>query len=193
MKNRFMNPHLRSIASAALSLILLASLIPGASAAAPVDHWVGTWAAAPFAQSNEKLMLGNTDITLRQIVHVSRGGSRVRIVLTNEFGTDPLTISAAHVALSVGGAEIKLASASALTFSGHNSITIPAGAMAISDPVDLKLPPLSDLAVSIFLPAQTIHTISYHGFARRPTTSQRATLSAKRRSPIQSSSPHGRS
>ena len=104
-------------------------------------------------------------MTLRQIVHVSLGGSRVRIVLSNEFGLDPLTIGAAHVALSAGGNEIALSSANALTFGGQTSIKIPPGAVAVSDPADLKLPALANLAVSLFLPAQPMRQRTFHWFA----------------------------
>ena len=150
-----------------VSLAVAFSFALPAHAAAQQDHWVGTWATAPFAAPNKDGGLGSQDVTLRQIVHTSLGGSRVRIVLSNEFGTDPLTIGAAHVALSAGpkSSEITLGSANALTFSGKPSITIPAGAIAVSDPADLKLPALADLAVSLFLPAQAIHTLSQHGFA----------------------------
>jgi lysophospholipase L1-like esterase len=133
--------------------------------AAPPPHWVGTWATAPFAASNTSGQFGATDMTLRQIVHVSLGGDRVRILLSNEFGSDPLTIGAAHIALSEGGAEIKLASANALTFGGRNSITIPPGAMAVSDPADLKLPALTDVAVSLFIPAQPMRQLTRHEYA----------------------------
>jgi lysophospholipase L1-like esterase len=129
------------------------------------EHWVGTWATAPYAAANTDGTFGTTDITLRQIVHVSLGGSRVRIVLSNEFGVDPLTIGAAHIALAEKGGEIALPSANALTFSGNPSITIPPGAAAVSDPADLKLPALSDLAVSLFLPAQPMRQRTFHNFA----------------------------
>ena len=156
--------------SAARRLLLCAllSLGPLASARAATpqpDHWVGTWATAPYAIPNADATFGTSDMTLRQIVHVSLGGSRVRIVLSNEFGLGPLTIGAAHIALSAGGSEIALASANALTFSGKSSITIPPGAVALSDPADLKLPALSNLAVSIFLPAQSMQQLTAHNFA----------------------------
>ena len=151
-----------------LLLCALLSLGPLASARAASpqpDHWVGTWATAPYAIPNADATFGTSDMTLRQIVHVSLGGSRVRIVLSNEFGLEPLTIGAAHIALSAGGSEIALASANALTFSGKSSITIPPGAVALSDPADLKLPALSNLAVSIFLPAQSMQQLTAHNFA----------------------------
>ena len=156
--------------SAALRRLLSVMFLPIAFAQAraatpPQEHWVGTWATAPYAASNADGTFGAADTTLRQIVHVSLGGSRVRIVLSNEFGVDPLTIGAAHVAVSEGGSAIALMSANALTFGGQASIKIPPGAVAVSDPADLKLPPLSDLAVSIFLPAQTVRQRSFHNFA----------------------------
>jgi len=149
------------------ALALMLSFAQARAAAQPPqsDHWVGTWAEAPYAAANTDGTFGATDVTLRQIVHVSLGGSRVRIVLSNEFGLDPLTIGAAHIARAEKAGEIELMTANALTFSGQPSITIPPGAVAVSDPADLKLPALSDLAVSIFLPAQPMRQRTFHNFA----------------------------
>ena len=108
---------------------------------------------------------GSADTTLREIVHVSLGGPMVRVIFTNEFGTEPLTIGAAHVAVSQGASTINLVSASSLTFGGHTSVIIPPGALAVSDPATLNLPAQSDLAISFFLPAQTISQLSQHGSA----------------------------
>jgi lysophospholipase L1-like esterase len=93
--------------------------------------------------------------TLRQIVHVSLGGTRVRVVLTNSFGTAPLAIGAAHVALRDKDAAIVPQSDRPLTFSGSPTTTIPAGAMIVSDPVTLSVPALADLAIDIYLPEDT--------------------------------------
>lgn len=133
-----------------------------ASAAPQSDHWVGTWAAAPVALPNPANKLASADTTLREIVHVSLGGPAVRVILTNEFGLDSLTIGAADIALSTGGSDINPDASSALTFNGRPSITIPPGALAVSDPVNLKLPASSNVAVSIFIPAQTIRQITQH-------------------------------
>ena len=108
---------------------------------------------------------GTDDTTLREIVHASIGGQMVRVVFTNEFGTDPLTIGSAHVAVSQGGSTVNLVSAAGLTFGGRTMVTIPPGALVVSDPADVKLPAGSDLAISLFLPAQTIHELSQHGGA----------------------------
>jgi lysophospholipase L1-like esterase len=42
-----------------------------------------------------------------------------------------------------------------LTFGGIPSITIPPGALVVSDPVELNVPELSDIAVSLFVPGNT--------------------------------------
>ncbi len=80
------------------------------------------------------------DTTLREIVHISLGGSTARVVLSNEFGLDPLTIGAAGIALSGNDGSIVPSSSSALTFGGRPSATIPPGALVVSDPVAIKLP-----------------------------------------------------
>ena len=95
------------------------------------------------------------DQTVRQIAHVSIGGSRVRIVLSNEYGTRPLTIGAAHIAVAGAGSSIVAGSDRPLTFGGRTSFTIPPGAPAVSDPVDLSVPALGNVAVSLYLPEIT--------------------------------------
>jgi lysophospholipase L1-like esterase len=106
---------------------------------------------------------GAADTTVREIVHLSIGGPQVRVVFTNEFGTDPLTIGAAHVAVSQGGSTLNLASAAGLTFGGRTQIIIPPGALVVSDPADVSVPAGADLAISFFLPAQPIHQLSERG------------------------------
>jgi len=93
--------------------------------------------------------------TLREIVHVSLGGDRVRIVLSNAFGTMPLEVGAAHVALREKDAAIQSKSDRPLTFSGSPSTMIAAGAVVVSDPVSLPVPAAADLAIDIYLPGDT--------------------------------------
>jgi lysophospholipase L1-like esterase len=136
-------------------------------------HWVGTWGAGAGGPSLAAKRQPLSNQTLRLIVHTSIGGSRVRIRLSNEMGDTPLTIGAAHIALRANGADIDAATDRPLTFSGSTSITIPPGAPVLSDPVDLKLPPQSDLAVSVYLPGQvgvaTVHaTASQANYVSQP-------------------------
>ena len=147
------------------ALMILASLLlayPATSALA-ADHWVGTWATAPVAATNADRFAEDT--TLREIVHVSLGGRSVRVVLSNAFGTDDLKIGAVSVALSAGGGAVTPQSSAAALFHGQTAVVIPAGGEVVSDPVALNLPALSDLAVTIFLPGQTVKTATIHSFA----------------------------
>src|SRR5205823_2633854 len=109
----------------------------------------GGRAGAPPAPINFK------NQTLREIVHVSLGGDRVRVVLSNAFGTLPLEVGAAHVALRDKDAAIKAGSDRPLTFGGNAATMIAAGAVVVSDPVNLTIPAASDLAVDIYLPGDT--------------------------------------
>ncbi len=146
-------------------LLLLCSISTFAIAA---DHWVGTWATSPMAAKNPtaKFGAGGTDgTTLREIVHISLGGPSVRAIFTNEFGLDPLTIGAAQIALSTEASAITPATALPLTFNGKASITIPPGALIVSDPVALKVAPGANLAVSLFLPDQPVSQLTLHPFA----------------------------
>jgi lysophospholipase L1-like esterase len=122
--------------------------------------WVGTWATAP-----QPFMPGSLETyrneTLRLIVHVSEGGPKVRIRISNVYGDKPLAIGAAHIARRTMGADIDPMSDRPLMFHGQPTASIPAHGMLISDPVDLDVPVLSDLAISLFLPAPVDATTSH--------------------------------
>jgi lysophospholipase L1-like esterase len=166
------------LASLLAMCVLAVPALSHAAKALP-DHWVGTWATAPMSANNRPDGPGTTDMTLRQIVHVSLGGAYTRVVLTNEFGTEPLQIGGVHVALSAGGSGIRLASANAVTFGGSPTITIPAGALAVSDGFSMTVPGGADVAVSIFVPAQTITKLSQHGFANTTSFSAEGNVVGK--------------
>ena len=95
------------------------------------------------------------DQTVRQIARISVGGDQLRVVISNEFGTRPVTIGSASVALSAGGSAVDPATVKQLTFGGNSSAVIPPGAPLVSDPVDLSVKPLSSVAVSFYLPKRT--------------------------------------
>src|SRR5215470_2495744 len=125
--------------------------------------WIGTWATAPQPFLPGALQSYRNQ-TLRLIVHTSVGGKKVRIKISNTYGDKPLLISAAHIARRTSSADIDPASDRALTFQKNPSVTIATDALAVSDPVELEVPALSDLAISIFLPqpteAKTIHALA---------------------------------
>src|SRR5262245_24118421 len=90
--------------------------------------------------------------TLRQIVRTSVGGSRVRIVLSNAFGTAPIEIGAGNVALRDQESSLVTSSVKPLTVAGATTFTVLAGATLVTDPVDLAVPPMSDLVIDLYVP-----------------------------------------
>ncbi|HUO23520.1 MAG TPA: SGNH/GDSL hydrolase family protein [Caulobacteraceae bacterium] len=122
----------------------------GFAEAQTTKSWIGSWAAAPYAVGRGEPFAGRT---LRQVVRLSAGGSQVRLRLSNEFGSSPLTVGAAHVALADADGAVLPGTDRTVTFSGAESAVIGPGAPLISDPVDLAALPLARLVISLFLPA----------------------------------------
>jgi lysophospholipase L1-like esterase len=116
--------------------------------------WIDTWSASPqpvwepdfFAPVGIPRTLRNQ--TIRQVARVSLGGNRVRVEFSNEYGEHPLVIGAARVGLAAEGG------------------AVPPGAPVWSDPVDLAVPALGSVAVSLFLPEVTPAT-TWHNDARQ--------------------------
>ncbi|MBW4038965.1 MAG: SGNH/GDSL hydrolase family protein [Acidobacteria bacterium] len=144
--------------------VLTLTTLANPSAAQSPDHWIGTWGAAPIAKVNKNNDFSQ-DTTLRQTVHISLGGTPVRVTFTNELGTEPLTIGGANIAVAAAPGVINPKAAYPLTFNGHSAFTIPPGAVAVSDDVALNIPALSNLTITLFLPAQNISTITTHDLA----------------------------
>jgi len=125
--------------------------------------WIGTWSAATEPARPESAQAFRNQ-TARLIVHVSAGGKRVRIRLSNRFGDAPLVVGGAHIARRAAGADTLPGSDRKLAFGGSTSVTIAAGAEATSDPVDLEVPALSDLAVSLYF-AEGARATTAHALA----------------------------
>jgi lysophospholipase L1-like esterase len=130
----------------------------------PSERWIGSWYAAPTARvdttaasngTSGQSLLHFRNQTVRQVAHLTLGGSRLRVVVANTFGTKALRIGAAAVALRDRDAAIVPASSRRLTFAGSAELTVPAGASAASDPVDLAAPDFADLAIDLYLPDDT--------------------------------------
>jgi lysophospholipase L1-like esterase len=90
--------------------------------------------------------------TLREIVHVSAGGSSVRVRLSNIYGKQQVDIGAVHIALRSKDAGIAPQTDRAVTFSGRGAVAIPPDSVVLSDPIQLNVPASADLAISIFVP-----------------------------------------
>jgi lysophospholipase L1-like esterase len=134
------------------------------------EHWVTTWATAqqlaptrlPFGRGEPvqpppvaRVPATLKDQTVRMIAHASLGGRRVRMALSNALEKPTLRVGAAHVALRANGPAIVSATDHPLTFGGRTSTNVPPGTMVVSDPVDLAVPALTDVAVSLYLPEDT--------------------------------------
>ncbi len=141
--------------SGGLILVLAAAVSVQPLLAKPeATKWVGTWASAPLVDAHAKPAEAVlTGATLREVVHVSIGGDTVRVRFTNLYGTGPLLIGAAEIAQTLKGADIVAGTGKALTFHGVPSVSIPAGALVVSDPIPFKFAPLSDVTVSFYLPS----------------------------------------
>src|SRR6266704_3935801 len=161
-------------------LVVLTATLLFVQIAEAQDHWVTTWAAAPQARLQAPLggqrggpappanaaRASFNDQTIRMIVHTSLGGRRARVTLSNAFGNSPLTIGAVHVALRSRESATVAGSDRALAFNGKPGVTIAPGAHVMSDAVDLDVPQLGDLAISIYVPGDsgqlTLHNTGLH-------------------------------
>jgi lysophospholipase L1-like esterase len=131
--------------------------------------WVSTWSASamaptPLASSVQSL----NDQTVRDIVYTSAGGDTVRIRVTNAFGDAPLTVRAATVARQLRGANLDPATPQGLTFGGGPSVVVPKGGSVLSDPVQMPVPALSSLAVSLYVPG-SVTPATYHQYSQTTT------------------------
>ena len=130
------------------------------------ESWVGTWAAAPAPAEG---VAGFNNQTIRLNPRVSIGGERLRVRISNAYGNRPLAIGAATVALRDKGPAIVAGKSRKLTFGGRDSVVIAAGAVAYSDPVDVSVAPLADLAVSFHLPGEVLADFAITGRYARQT------------------------
>ncbi len=149
--------------------LALTGLSVRANAAEKLAHWVGVWAAAPRNLPVPVAEQSRGDVTYRDIVHISPGGHPFRVQLTNEFGVAPLKIGRAHIALSDGKGKIKAGTDHALLFRSLPTVTVPNEAFVLNDPIDIDVPALRDVTVSIFVPAQTIKVMTIHPLGNSTT------------------------
>jgi lysophospholipase L1-like esterase len=142
---------------AVLLLVCAESGFAKSKAAWSSPQWVGSWATSQQIPEPANSINADDlqDATLRQIVHLSIGGTTLRVHLSNAFGTTPLSLTSVHIArpFSTSAAAIDPASDKALTFSGSAEVTIPPGAEYLSDPIVYPVAALSDLAITLHMEA----------------------------------------
>ena len=120
------------------------------------DGWVTSWSASPqVATPGTLAAAGFDDQTVRDIILSSVGGDPIRLELTNVFGASPLRVGHVTVAAAGPGAAVQPGTMHPVTYRGSASFQIPAGGQVLSDPVAMRVGPLQDLAVSVYLPGRT--------------------------------------
>ncbi|GAB2636512.1 SGNH/GDSL hydrolase family protein [Kribbella swartbergensis] len=151
---------MRRLKQLALALTLLAiPLTPTASAQLSPD-WIGSWSVAVTPPGTSGLSAtGVTNTTLRQVAHVSIGGSEIRLRLSNVYGTSPLVVGRVTVTPRAdelaGTPTVQPADLVPVLFGGKPSVTIPVGAEWVSDPVRVAVPDDTDLVISTYFPGPT--------------------------------------
>lgn len=158
-----------------LAAAVVAALLPGAATAHPALGWGATWAASPHAPTDflgpSWGPVGFDNHTVRQVVRVSQGGAALRVRLSNAYGTSPLRIAGATVALAAEGAAVRPGTVRHLGFRGNRSATVPVGGELVSDPAPLPVRPLGRVTVTLYL-AEPTGPATGHAFAS--ATSYRA-------------------
>jgi lysophospholipase L1-like esterase len=143
----------------AVSLTIMAASRPAAAARSGQDGWITSWSASPQVAGPGTLgARGFGNQTVREVIFASAGGDPIRLELTNVFGTTPLHVGHVTVAQADArdpGSAAVLGQVHPVTFGGSPSVVIPAGAQLLSDPVAMRVDPLEDLAVSVYLPDRT--------------------------------------
>lgn len=149
---------MKAVRAATLLFFALLLCVPGNGRKhkpASTPGWVGSWAASQQIPEPRNALAVDAlqDATLRQVVHLSIGGSTLRLRLSNAFGTEPLHFGAVHIARAVSpsSSAIVPGSDTALNFGGAPDVTIPAGADYLSDPIAFPMEPRSNLVVSFYL------------------------------------------
>ncbi|MDJ1133261.1 SGNH/GDSL hydrolase family protein [Streptomyces iconiensis] len=139
------------------------------NSAAPASsgNWVGTWSASPAA-AEPRTRDGYADMSIRNVVHTSVGGSGARIRLSNLFGNRPLTVTHASIALAAAPSNPTAAAGTMrrLSFGNKPTVTIPAGGEVTSDAVRLNVPHAADLLITTYSPS-TSGPVTYHPYARQ--------------------------
>lgn len=138
------------IAAVWIGVLAATACAPARVAPAGAERWVGTWSAAP--QLVEPRNMPPTSLggnTLRQHLHVSLGGSQVRLRFSNEFGNDSLTLDAVQIARAAGLGAAQPGTSVPLSFQGQRGVTIAPGQRVLSDPLIYEVPALSQLVVTI--------------------------------------------
>jgi len=140
----------------------------GVAAVTPAGvSWIASWGTSQQIPEPQNALPPDDlhDATVRQIVHLSVGGTVLRVHLSNAFGTEALHFTAVHIArpLAPDSSSIDPATDRALSFNGAADVSVPPGAEYISDPIAFPAAPLSDVAISFHLDAPPARETGHPG------------------------------
>ncbi len=174
LSGRRFHMHFQVRALARFSVILLAlagcsgkSNNPAvlSSAAATVQTtaniWAIAWGASPENTQPVASNSNGAEQTFRSFFYPSVSGTRERVRFSNLFGTAPVTIGAARLAVAAIPPAVDPSHDVALSFSGSPSITIAPGAEVMSDPVSLTYAFGQKMAVTAYVQG-TIASLTQH-------------------------------
>ena len=137
--------------------------------AEPTATWVDSWAASFLSTKVNGAVQSAPSFnnqTFRLNVFSKLGGTRVRVKLTNKFGTNTLTTGAVHIALRSSNNTIVAGSDRTLKFNGQTSVTLAPGAEIWSDSVTLTVAQHVTVAISVYVPGSfkptTFHPTGLH-------------------------------
>ncbi|MEU8886849.1 SGNH/GDSL hydrolase family protein [Streptomyces sp. NPDC048442] len=134
---------------------------------AAVGQWIGTWSASPVGP-DPRAPHGLPGRSVRNVVHTSIGGTSARITLSNRFGTTPLVLSHASIAVAAasGAPAAEPGTMRPVTFRGKPYVTIPAGGSVVGDRTAIKVPYDAELLVTLFSPVPS-GPVTYHPHSRQ--------------------------
>jgi lysophospholipase L1-like esterase len=166
----------------ALALVLAPFAWAGSGQSSQSGTWVGTWGSAQQIVEPKNSLPENAlhDLTIRQVVRVSLGGTSLRLRVSNVFGIEPLHISSVHVARPVDAASGRIVAETdrAVTFAAREDVVIPAGAELTSDAIDFPVDPLALLAVTMHVDSVPSQQTGHPGSRTNSYISTHASVSA---------------
>ena len=178
-----------SLAKCALAICFAAAVCLAQPASAESQRWIESWGTAqtlgpqappPFGGNSAKGRAAAkppadptsplvpypdtlSDQTVRMRVRTTAGGRQFRLEFSNASGGPAVTFGSIHAALAGAAGSVVGTSDRTVTFNGKPTLLLFAGSKAVSDPIDLAVPPLTEVAVSVYLPdptrVNTVHAL----------------------------------
>ncbi len=133
----------------------------------PTSVWEATWATAiEFTGPSDMPASSLSNRAIRQIIHVSKGGTQLQLKLSNVHSKEPVDIKSVFIADAKEASDIDAKTAKYVTFNGKRNITIEPGKDLTSDVIGYNLKPLQLLSITINYGESTPVNASSHRGSR---------------------------